>query len=377
MVWLWGAEVAPGFDIQLAPGIAMDKSIQAIEKHKLGTIQEKAMVGNAEDFKNNGIPVFNWNLPERNVYNIAYLIATLQLMVAVFGDLRGLGLRTYLQEYVDGYKRETKKALGAVAVSEFGKAGVAVGPTESVETFLQDAEVSLRSEVREIVLADLNVTMGQIALVRNPTLEAALITAEKVTAGILSRLDAVKVFVSGVVIEIAQKLFPGHFSAVPTGTMAVEAREKASALLGIRSPTASDVFVLGHGFFSQDHRVAAGLREVYPATTIVAIVNTAGERAFLEELNLRLAKEGLLPILATGPESPAELKAHLAKVQGTIRATALLYSAESIPSALKQQLPNTVIVTSRMLKGFLNAIDMLVNGLVKDLKAQFAMARSA
>jgi glucose-6-phosphate isomerase len=242
----------------------------------------------------------------------------------------------------------------------------------------QKTDETSRSEVRqEMIMGDLSISMGLISLERNPTLEAALITAEKVTAGILSRLDAAKVFVSGVVIKVAQELFPGHFGMVPTGTMAVEAREKASALLGIRTPTASDVFVLGHGFFSQDHRVAAGLREVYPATTIVAIVNTAGERAFLEELNLRLAKEGLLPVLATGPESPAELRAHLAKVQGTVRATALLYSAESIPSALKQQLPNTVIVTSRMLKGFLNAIDMLVSGLVKDLKAQFAMARSA
>jgi hypothetical protein len=215
--------------------------------------------------------------------------------------------------------------------------------------------------------------MGAMPTERDLSLEVLARTAREVTAGILAIPAAAKAFALG----IAKQLFPEHFGAVPAGTLAVETRQNASALLGIRTPTASDVFVLGHGFFSQDHRVAAGLREVYPATTLVAIVQTAGERAFLDELNLRRAKAGLLPVLATGPESSAELKAHLAKVRGTVRATALLYSAESVPSALKHQLPNTVVVTPRMLKGFLNAVDMLVSDLVRDLKAQFAMAQSA
>jgi phosphomannomutase len=179
-------------------------------------------------------------------------------------------------------------------------------------------------------------------------------------------------------VVIARAFFSEHFSLVPAGTLAEDTRKTARTLLGIRTiPAASDVFVLGHEFFSQDYRVAAGLREVYPATTIVAIVKTAGERAFLEKLNLRLAKEGLLPILATGSESSAELKAHLARVRGTVRATALLYSAETIPLALKQQIPNTMVVTPRMLNGFLSSVDMLVSGLVKDLQAQFALAKSA
>jgi|GEM_PF-1546 len=231
-----------------------------------------------------------------------------------------------------------------------------------------------RSEVREEVLGNISITMGQILPEdREPALEVLVRTAKEVTAGILAVKDAAKAYAT----EIVRQLFPGHFSAVPAGTLAVAARKKASSLLGIRAPTASDVFVLGHGFFSQDPRVAAGLREVYPATTIVAIVQTAGERAFLEELNLRLAKEGLPPILVTGPESPAELKAHLDKVQGTVRATALLYSAESVPVALRQQIPNTLPVTPRMLKGFLNAVDVLVSALVADIQAQFAMAKSA
>ena len=151
-------------------------------------------------------------------------------------------------------------------------------------------------------------------------------------------------------------------------------------VLGIRMATdkrVSDVFILGHGFFSQDLRVAAGMREIYPMTPIVAIVNTAGERAFLEILNLRLAKEGQLPILATGPESPEELKTHLSAVRGPVRATALLYNAETVPVALKEQIPNKLVVTQKMLGGFLNAVDALVSSLVRDLQIRLATSKSA
>ncbi|MFH0985734.1 MAG: hypothetical protein V1882_09425 [Candidatus Omnitrophota bacterium] len=208
------------------------------------------------------------------------------------------------------------------------------------------------------------------------SLAVKLRTAAEVTGGILERaVSAAK----GSWDKIVSMLFPQHLSAVPTGSLANKTREKAMAILGIRTvPVALDVFVLGHEFFSQDHRVAVGVRQVYSATPIIAIVKTAGERAFLKELNLRLAKEKLLPILAADSKDPSELKAHLASVKGgAVRATALLYAAETVPVELVDQIPNTETVTPRMLKGFLNAVDMLVSGLVSDLRGQFAVAHSA
>jgi two-component system response regulator CpxR len=214
------------------------------------------------------------------------------------------------------------------------------------------------------------------AFMLEASLAAKIGTALRVAANTVSPLlSSSPVYAS----EIVPELFPGRSpgSMVLSGTLAKEYVRTAQQALGIRTVTASDVFVLGHEFFSQDFRLAAGMREVYPGTLIVAIVNTTGEREFLKELNLRLAKKGQLPILAAGAKNPNELKAHLNSVRGFVRATALLYGAETVPDALKQQLPNTVVVTQKMLGGFLNVIDSLVTGLVHDLQAQFAMAKSA
>ncbi|MFH1799895.1 MAG: glucose-6-phosphate isomerase [Candidatus Omnitrophota bacterium] len=87
--------------------------------------------------------------------------------------------------------------------------------TPATPAIPQDQGEASRSEVREAVIGDLNISIGQISLERNPTLEAALITAEKVTARILSIATAAKVFAAGVATGIAQKLFPEHFSTVP------------------------------------------------------------------------------------------------------------------------------------------------------------------
>jgi len=248
----------------------------------------------------------------------------------------------------------------------------------------EDNRGTSRSEIRQLSWATnngqwegdtFNVTRGAFPETHVlDNIATKLRVAREVTGNIVEiGVTKLKSFAS----VIVRSLFPEHFSAVPAGALADKSRETAKMLLGIRTVTASDVFVLGHGFFSQDYRVAAGVREIYSATTLVAIVNTAGERAFLKELNLRLAKEGLLPILAAGSETSEELRAHLATVRGTVRATALLYGSETIPEMLKHHIPNTVVVTSRMLSGFLNAVDMLVSGIVSDLQARFAMARSA
>ncbi len=242
-----------------------------------------------------------------------------------------------------------------------------------------------RSEIRHLEYRAEGLGYSDSLLIPNPyalnpgealdRIAAKLRVAKEVTGNIVAiGVTKLKSFAS----VIVRSLFPEHFNAVPVGALAGKSREKAKMLLGMRTATASDVFVLGHGFFSQDYRAAVGMRRVYSETPIVAIVKTDAERAFLEGLNLRLKKEGMLEILATGSENAGELKAHLGMVRNPVVRT-LLFNGETIPAALIKQLPekNRMNVTPRMMGGFLNAVDMLVSGLLSGLQAQFATARSA
>ena len=186
----------------------------------------------------------------------------------------------------------------------------------------------------------------------------------------------------GSVQSLLALVMPGRSAGTLSEKSIEEILKKAQEQLGIRQDalSASDVFVLGSNLFLNDHRAAAGIRQAYPQTTIVAIVRTPAQRALLEELNLRLAKEGFLPVLPVDANQPAELAVHLKKVRdlhSTVRPMALLYGAETIPELLKQQIPNQVTVTQRMLNGFLTAMDSMVAKLVGDLAARFATARSA
>ena len=204
-------------------------------------------------------------------------------------------------------------------------------------------------------------------------------TAKAVTGGLYAR---VVVAATKAVNALLALVMPTRSAGTLSETLAAESIKKAQMLLGLRQETltASDVFVLGRDLFLHDHRAAVGIRQAYSQTTITAIVRTPAERALLDELNLRLAKESLLPILPVGEDNPAELAAHLNQVRtahGTVRPMALLYGAETIPVALKQQLPNQMTITQRMLKGFLAAMDALVAKLVNDLATRFATARSA
>jgi hypothetical protein len=144
--------------------------------------------------------------------------------------------------------------------------------------------------------------------------------------------------------------------------------------------TASDVLVLSSALVSQNLEVAAAMREAYSQATILASVRTPAERAFLEALNLRLVKAGLLPVLPVDEQDGAGFEEHLkavSKAHGPVRVTAMFFGAELVPELLRQQAFIRVNVTPRMLKGFLNAMGSLVEKLVSDLAGAFATAHSA
>ena len=217
-------------------------------------------------------------------------------------------------------------------------------------------------------------------------LDANSVAAMVFTAGrVVNRIVPFELTEPTAYAAVEPELFPeGSHENVRLSEAQVEEHKKAAmGALGIRDvadKSVSEVLVLMHGIFSQDPlRVAAGMRATYPGAVIVAIVNTPEERAFLKELNLHLAREDQQPVLAAGSESPDQLKKHIGAVHGSIRVTPLLYGSETIPEALKEQLPdeNKVVVTKTMLGGFLNAVDALVSDLVTDLQTQYVTGKSA
>ena len=234
----------------------------------------------------------------------------------------------------------------------------------------------VRSEAREFPREreTVEVSMPEMLSSLNVSIRGIVKTAKEVTGGILAAatVKATKA------ITALLNLVTGNQRSEAIAEKSI-ARARAVLPGALRTDlTPSDVLVLGHEFFLKDHRAAAGMRKIHPKTTIAVIVSTDAERALLKDLNLHLSKEGLDPILAAGSKSSEELKVHLKGVRNPI-VRAVLYGAESIPEALKQQLPdsNKIIVTPRMFNGFVSAVDVLVSGLVSDMQAKFAMARSA
>ncbi|GEM_PF-15787 len=245
-----------------------------------------------------------------------------------------------------------------------------------------------RSELRESlgVVSEEQRTMDRPTRFHTARLDANSVAAMVFTAGrVVNRIVPFELTEPTAYAAVEPELFPeGSHENVRLSEAQVEEHKKAAmGALGIRDvadKSVSEVLVLMHGIFSQDPlRVAAGMRATYPGAVIVAIVNTPEERAFLKELNLHLAREDQQPVLAAGSESPDQLKKHIGAVHGSIRVTPLLYGSETIPEALKEQLPdeNKVVVTKTMLGGFLNAVDALVSDLVTDLQTQYVTGKSA
>jgi hypothetical protein len=183
--------------------------------------------------------------------------------------------------------------------------------------------------------------------------------------------------------QLLRLVMPSNRAGEFSEALTAKIRKTARMLLGVGQKTiltASDVLVLSSALVSQNLEVAAAMREAYSQATILASVRTPAERAFLEALNLRLVKAGLLPVLPVDEQDGAGFEEHLkavSKAHGPVRVTAMFFGAELVPELLRQQAFIRVNVTPRMLKGFLNAMGSLVEKLVSDLAGAFATAHSA
>ena len=200
---------------------------------------------------------------------------------------------------------------------------------------------------------------------------------EKITDGIVSLVA--HTFNAS---EIAVSLFP--VSLVQKAREAIDRTRFAAArrALGVKTAGISDAFILAPEL-ALDLGLIAAMRSLFGDIPIVVLVRNAADRGFLETLNIQLAKTHRPQILTadTLDEERKLLDTEAASLRSTgglsLNLKALAFASEPLATALKEQLPDTMLVTSKMFKNFLNLAGERINTLIAEVRAQFAMARSA
>jgi hypothetical protein len=156
----------------------------------------------------------------------------------------------------------------------------------------------------------------------------------------------------------------------------------ARRALGVKTAGISDAFILAPELALELGLIAA-MRSLFGDIPIVVLVRNAADRGFLETLNIQLAKTHRPQILPadTLDEARKLLDTEAARLRSTgglsLNLKALAFASEPLATALKEQLPDTMLVTSKMFKNFLNLAGERINTLIAEVRAQFAMARSA
>ena len=105
----WG-ELGP--DLVLLTDTEMDRKLTDLEGLSMTHMQTASYRGTALDFSDNGVPNATLVLPKRDIHSVCQLMRILMDTIAVKGRLEGLHLDnrggnelTYLQDGVEGYKR--------------------------------------------------------------------------------------------------------------------------------------------------------------------------------------------------------------------------------------------------------------------------------
>ena len=107
-----------GPDLVLPTETGMDEKLVDIEGQSMTHMQTASYRGTALDFSENSVPNATLVLPKRNVQSVCRLMRMLMDTMAVKGRLQGLHLDnrggnelTYLQDSVEGYKRNFRSFL--------------------------------------------------------------------------------------------------------------------------------------------------------------------------------------------------------------------------------------------------------------------------
>lgn len=98
-------------DFSIPKNSGIGGELEVLEGLKLGYIQNASQKGTEINFTDNGVVNIVISIPKINAYELFKLMYTLEVSVAVEGELRGLGELTYLQPGVEGYKKETRRLL--------------------------------------------------------------------------------------------------------------------------------------------------------------------------------------------------------------------------------------------------------------------------
>ncbi|RKU15690.1 hypothetical protein C6500_19290 [Candidatus Poribacteria bacterium] len=108
-----------GPDVQLPRETGMDSKLTEFEGLSMTHMQTASYRGTALDFGENGVRNATLTLPKRDVQSVCQLMRLLMDTIAVKGRLQGLHLDndggselTYLQDGVEGYKRNFRSFLG-------------------------------------------------------------------------------------------------------------------------------------------------------------------------------------------------------------------------------------------------------------------------
>ena len=108
-----------GSDLVLPKETGMDSKLTELEGLSMTHMQTASYRGTALDFSENGVPNATLTLPSRDIQSVCQLMRLLMDTIAVKGRLQGLHLDnndeselTYLQDGVEGYKRNFRSFLG-------------------------------------------------------------------------------------------------------------------------------------------------------------------------------------------------------------------------------------------------------------------------
>ena len=108
-----------GPDVQLPRETGMDSKLTELEGLSMTHMQTASYRGTALDFGENGVPSATLTVSRRDIQSVCQLMRLLMDTIAVKGRLQGLHLDndggselTYLQDGVEGYKRNFRSFLG-------------------------------------------------------------------------------------------------------------------------------------------------------------------------------------------------------------------------------------------------------------------------
>jgi len=128
------------------------KEVSSMEGLPMSVIQSASREGVAANATASGVLNYSLMIPGRSVRNVARLIYTIQSIVAAEGELRGLGINTYLQGGVQGYKTATAERLGeekkkladgtsgAASLGDSYREPIAVMPDNTKISFIHDIQ---------------------------------------------------------------------------------------------------------------------------------------------------------------------------------------------------------------------------------------------